>query len=506
MKKSVFAALFLIVVGIIFGAVLVSNFDGVDLGLAQNKSVKLGADHAPQKAPAELKALNDAFVNVSKEATPSVVSIVVTTKVKKQQGNEFFHFFPDFKFKMPDEEQTQGAGSGVIVTSDGYILTNNHVVQDADENGIEVVLNDTRRFKAKLVGTDPLTDIGVIRIDAKDLPTAMLGNSDELQVGQWAIAIGNPLALTSTVTAGIISYLGRNIQIIGDNYGVENFIQTDAAINPGNSGGALVNIYGEVIGINTAIATTNARYQGYGFAIPINLARTVTADLILHGKVERGYIGVSISAVDATVAKAAGLEKAEGVLVQDLVEGGAAKDAGIKEGDIILSVDGKNVKAPNELQSIIAGKHPGEKVTLQIWRDRKTVEKSVKLKPRGDNPTVAANDDKNGNDEVGSEGKSSKPVQFEALGFSVAKADSKVRKERKVESEIVVANVKRYSEADTRQLREGDIIVEADRKEITTLPEFERIVKSKKSGDALMLRVKSVNGASRYIAVQIPKD
>ena len=159
-------------------------------------------------------------------------------------------------------------------------------------------------------------------------------------------------------------------QIISDNYGVENFIQTDAAINPGNSGGALVNISGEVIGINTAIATTNARYQGYGFAIPINLAKTVAEDLILHGKVERGYIGVSISTVDATVAKAAGLETTEGVLVQDLVEGGAAKDAGIKEGDIILSVDGKSVKAPNELQSMIAGRHPGEKVTLQIWRNK----------------------------------------------------------------------------------------------------------------------------------------
>jgi periplasmic serine protease, Do/DeqQ family len=506
MKRPVFAALFLILIGIIFGAVLVSNFDGIDLGLAQNKSVKLGADRSPAKANSELKALNEAFVGVAKEATPSVVSIVVTTKAKKPQGNEFFHFFPDFKFRMPDEEQSQGAGSGVIVTGDGYIMTNNHVVQDADENGIEVVLSDTRRFKAKLVGTDPLTDIGVVKIDAGDLPAAMLGNSDELQVGQWAIAIGNPLALNSTVTAGIISYLGRNIQIIGDNYGVENFIQTDAAINPGNSGGALVNIYGEVIGINTAIATTNARYQGYGFAIPINLARTVAEDLILHGKVERGYIGVSISAVDATVAKAAGLESIEGVLVQDLVEGGAAKDAGIKEGDIILSVDGKLVKAPNELQSVIAGRHPGEKVTLQIWRDKKTIEKTVKLKPRPDKSSVAANSEDNEGEGATALEKASKPVQFDVLGFSVAKADSKIKKERKVESEIIVSSVKRYSEADNRQIQEGDIIVEADRKEITSVPEFERLVKSKKPGDALMLRVKSSNGASRFIAVQIPKD
>ena len=506
MKRSVFAALFLILIGIIFGAVLVSNFDGVDLGLAQNKSVKLGADRNSVKPNSELKALNEAFVGVAKEATPSVVSIVVTTKAKKPQDNEFFHFFPDFKFRMPEEEQTQGAGSGVIVTSDGYILTNNHVVEDADQNGIEVVLSDTRRFKAKLVGTDPLTDIGVVKIDASELPVAVLGNSDELQVGQWAVAIGNPLALTSTVTAGIISYLGRNIQIIGDNYGVENFIQTDAAINPGNSGGALVNIYGEVIGINTAIATTNARYQGYGFAIPVNLAKTVAEDLILHGKVERGYIGVSISVVDATVAKAAGLEKIEGVLVQDLVDGGAAKDAGIKEGDIILSVDGKPVKAPNELQSIIAGRHPGEKVALQIWRDKTAIEKSVILKPRPDKSSVAVNSGDTDNEGDAAPEKVSKPVQFDALGFSVSKLDPKIKKERKVESDIIVSSVKRYSEADNRQIQEGDIIVEADRKEISSVAEFEKLVKSKKPGDALMLRVKSSNGASRFIAVQIPND
>ena len=506
MRRSVLAALFLIVIGIIFGAILVSNFDGVNLGLAQNKTIKLGADRNPAKASGELKALNDAFVSVAKEATPSVVSIVVTTKAKKPQGNEFFHFFPDFKFKMPEEEQSQGAGSGVILTTDGYVLTNNHVVEDADENGIEVVLSDTRRFKAKIVGTDPLTDIGIVKIDATGLPVAMLGNSDELQVGQWAIAIGNPLALTSTVTAGIISYLGRNIQIISDNYGVENFIQTDAAINPGNSGGALVNISGEVICINTAIATTNARYQGYGFAIPINLAKTVAEDLILHGKVERGYIGVSISTVDATVAKAAGLESTEGVLVQDLVEGGAAKDAGIKEGDIILTVDGKSVKAPNELQSMIAGRHPGEKVTLQIWRNKSTIEKNVTLKARSDKASlVASNGDGDDEDQPSAE-KAAKPVQFSELGFSVTKADAKIRKERKVESEIIVADVKRYSEADNRAMQAGDIIVEADRKEVTSVPEFERLVKAKKPGDALMLRVKSANGVSRFIAVQIPKD
>lgn len=189
------------------------------------------------------------------------------------------------------------------------------------------------------------------------------------------MAIGSPLGLSSTVTAGIVSYIGRRIDIINDSYGVENFIQTDAAINPGNSGGALVNIYGEVIGINTAIATTNARYQGYGFAIPINLAKNVAENLIENGKVERGYIGVQIQSIDETIAKASGLDKPEGVLVQDVLENGAAKNAGIISGDIILSVDGKSVKSANELQAYVASKRPGDIVEIKIWRDKNKITK-----------------------------------------------------------------------------------------------------------------------------------
>lgn len=503
MKRSILAAIVFITIGIIFGAVLVSDFDGTPFGFAQQKSIKLGSDEKPQKTDLNLQAANEAFVNVAKKATPSVVSLIVTTKAKKNpHTDEFFKFFPDFPFRMP-EGQTQGSGSGVIVTKDGYIITNNHVVEDAAEDGIEVVLNDTRRFKAKLVGTDPLTDVAVIKIDGRDLPVAMLGNSDELQVGQWALAIGNPLGLTSTVTAGIISYLGRSIRIIQDNYGIENFIQTDAAVNPGNSGGALVNIYGEVIGINTAIATTNQRYQGYSFAIPINLAKSVAEDLILHGKVERGYIGVKIQQVDETLAKANGLDKVEGVFVQEVI-GEAAQAAGIKAGDIILSIDGKPLKAPNELQTYIASKHPGDKVTLVIWRDEKKIEKTVTLRARNDN-TVAVNQ----NDEEEEEGtvveSSARTVEFESLGFSVRKADARLMKDREVNSSVLVASVKTYSEAFSRGLRENDIILEADKKPVTTVSEFEKIVKSKKAGDALLLRVKGPQGSPRFVAVMIPQ-
>lgn len=505
MKRSILAAFFFITIGIIFGAILVSDLDGVDLGLAQQKQIKLGADKTPAKSDLNLQAANDAFVKVSKEATPSVVFISVTTKSRKPNNREeeFFRFFPDFRFRQPD--QSQGAGSGVIVTKDGYVITNNHVVENADDDGIEVVLNDTRRFKAKLIGADPLTDVAVVKIDGSDLPVAMLGNSDDVQVGQWALAIGNPLGLNSTVTAGIISYLGRgNLRLIDDSYGVENFIQTDAAVNPGNSGGALVNISGEVIGINTAIATTNQRYQGYSFAIPINLAKSVASDLIQYGKVERGYIGVSISQVDETLAKANGLEKPEGVFVQEVI-GEAAKAAGVKAGDIILSIDGKPMKAPNELQAYIASKHPGDKVKLIIWRDEKKIEKTITLKPRSENSTVATNDDGEfDTNEV--EGTSARSVEFEKLGFSIKKADNRIVKERGVSSDVLVSGVKTYSEAFNRGLRDNDIILEADKKQVATISDFEKIVKSKKPGDALMLRVKGMQGGARFVAVMVPKD
>jgi serine protease Do len=504
MKRSILAAFFFITIGIIFGAVLVSDMDGVDLGFAQQKQVVLGSEKSPQKTDLNLQAANDAFVRVSKEATPSVVFISVTTKSRKPEGHdeEFFKFFPDFHFRQP-EGQSQGAGSGVIVTKDGYIMTNNHVVENATEDGIEVVLNDSRRFKAKLIGADPLTDVAVVKVEATDLPAAMLGNSEEVQVGQWALAIGNPLGLNSTVTAGIISYLGRgNLRLINDSYGVENFIQTDAAVNPGNSGGALVNIYGEVIGINTAIATTNQRYQGYSFAIPINLAKSVASDLIKYGKVERGYIGVSISQVDETLAKANGLEIPEGVFVQEVI-GDAAKAAGVKAGDIILSIDGKPMKAPNELQAYIASKHPGDKVKLLIWRDEKKTEKVITLKPRSENRAVASNDDES-IDRSDVEETSARSVEFSQLGFSVKRADSRTMKDRDVASSVMVTGVKPYSESFNRLLRDGDIILEADRKPVSSVMEFEKIVKSKKQGDALLLRVKGAQGGLRFVAMNIP--
>ena len=317
------------------------------------------------------------------------------------------------------------------------------------------------------------------------------------------MAIGSPLGLSSTVTAGIVSYIGRRIDIINDSYGVENFIQTDAAINPGNSGGALVNIYGEVIGINTAIATTNARYQGYGFAIPINLAKNVAENLIENGKVERGYIGVQIQSIDETIAKASGLDKPEGVLVQDVLENGAAKNAGIISGDIILSVDGKSVKSANELQAYVASKRPGDIVEIKIWRDKNKITKNVKLKAREEKGTEIALNQKNENLDNAEE-ISSKPIKFDKLGFTISKLDLRLKNERKSESDVLVSEVTRFEEAESRGLRVRDIIVEADKNSIRTINDFKKIIESKKSGDALMLRVKDERNTTRYVALEIP--
>lgn len=506
-KKSIFLSLFLITVGIIIGALLVSSSgSGVGFGLADSQGeVKLGAPAPPITGNNDIKVANQSFIAVAKAVTPTVVSITVTTTSKRSERNmpqDFWHFFGP-EMQPRERERSQGAGSGVIVTPDGYIVTNNHVVEDADPDGIRVRI-DKVDHKAKLIGTDPTTDLAVIKIDAKNLPVAALGNSDNVQVGEWVLAIGNPLGLTSTVTAGIVSAMGRNINIISDRYGIEDFIQTDAAINPGNSGGSLVNMNGEVIGINTAIATTNMRYQGYGFAVPVNIVKAVAKDLILNGEVRRGYIGVTIRGIDAKMANAIGLEKAQGVLVNDLVKGGAGETAGLKSGDVILSIDGKQTNEPNELQSYIATKTAGTVVTLKVFRDGKTIEKKVTLKPRDDKSTSVATTDRSAGKDTEREAKPS-TVTFDKLGFTVRPLTNDERKADEIESGVIVSKLTAYSEAFNQGIAENDIIVEAERKAVSSPAELKKIIESKKPGESVLLRVKKQDGASLFLAVQIPR-
>ncbi|RMF03356.1 MAG: Do family serine endopeptidase, partial [Bacteroidetes bacterium] len=290
-----------------------------------------------------------------------------------ERDNPFEEFF---RFETPRGNQgpqvRMGTGSGVIINENGYIVTNNHVVEGADD--LEVTLHDNRTFKATVVGTDPTTDLALIQIKAKGLPTLPLANSDDIKVGEWVLAVGNPLGLTSTVTAGIVSAKGRNINILREQFAVESFIQTDAAINPGNSGGALVNLAGGLVGINTAIASPTGSYAGYGFAVPANIVNKVVEDLITYGAVQRGVLGVMIRSVDGNLAKEHNLAVTQGAYVDSLLENSAAAAAGIKPGDVIVAVDGKPVNTSPELQALIAQHRPGDKVEIKV--DRQGTEKT----------------------------------------------------------------------------------------------------------------------------------
>ena len=317
-------------------------------------------------------SLNEAFKEVSARVTPSVVFIEV-----ESSGGGFFHQFDgNGGFSL-------SAGSGVIVSGSGYVVTNHHVIENATD--ILVTLSDKREYSAEVVGDDPNTDLAVIRLEgAEDLPAVVMGDARSVQVGEWVLAVGNPFRLTSTVTAGIVSAIGRQVDIIDNDLAIENFIQTDAAINPGNSGGALVNLHGELVGIATAIATESGSYEGYGFAVPVDLMQRVVADLVEFGEVQRGYLGVTIEPVNASLADDLGMDRVRGVFLQDVRQGMASWNAGMRSGDVLIAIDRRPVDEPNALQGAIALYRPGDLVRATIWRDGHEIEMDVRLFGRDD--------------------------------------------------------------------------------------------------------------------------
>jgi len=329
------------------------------------------------------------FSEIAERINPTVVHIKTKVKAPEKQSapfdNPFFEFFDPKMFNYPQ----QGSGSGVIVTEDGYIVTNNHVVADASE--IEVTLSDKRTFMAKIIGRDEQTDLAVIQIDAKDLIPLTFGNSDELRVGEWVLALGNPFNLESTITAGIVSAKARSIGILGRGSAVESFIQTDAAVNPGNSGGALVNVEGKLVGINAAIASQTGTYEGYAFAIPSNLVYKVYTDIVKYGKVQRGMLGISIQEVTQDIAKENDLKKIMGVYVADVLDDGAAKAAGIKKGDIIIKINEKEVNSVPALQETVSMNRPGDKIKVVVLRNGKEMEFTATLKDQKGNVKIVEN-------------------------------------------------------------------------------------------------------------------
>lgn len=375
-------AVLLILIGVVLGIIVMFfQRDTMLADLSEVRFTEVNRSDAPYWSNEDLEKIDDRFVfrTVARSVTPTVVYIETIVPTRSQDFNrpEDEENESIWRRFLPPRAQT--VGSGVLISSDGYILTNNHVVEDAVTDGITVTLEDKRTYESRIVGRDPSTDLAVIKIDGGNFPSVTIGNSDSIEVGEWVMAIGNPFRLQSTVTAGIVSALGREVEIIDDLRRIESFIQTDAAINRGNSGGALVNTSGELIGINTAIATQNGSYQGYGFAVPSNLAMKVARDIIEYGEVRRGMLGVRIRSMDEELVRETGLDRIRGVYVNNVDSESAAADAGLLPSDVILEVNNQPVNASNKLQEKVAMFRPGDAVSLSVWRDGDILTMSAQL-------------------------------------------------------------------------------------------------------------------------------
>lgn len=421
------------------------------------------------------------FVTASAVATPAVVHIKTKANPNSTSRNQAPDPFRDFfgqEFFGPRGPQ-MGSGSGVILSADGFIVTNNHVINGADE--IEVVLNDKRSFNATIIGTDPSTDIALIKIQAEALPFLTFGNSDNLQVGEWVLAVGNPFNLTSTVTAGIVSAKGRNINILGGGNSIEAFIQTDAAVNPGNSGGALVNVKGELIGINTAIATNTGSYQGYSFAVPANIASKVVEDLRNYGTVQRAYLGIQIQDVDAALAGKEELSVNYGAYVADFLPNSAAEAAGVKKGDVVISIEGVVVRSTPQLMEVVSRKRPGEKVKIVVDRKGKQQEYMVTLRGADGGTAVVKAD--------------AKPEVTAALGASFENVSKKELESLKIEGGVKVAKLNNGVLKNTG-MREGFIITKVDKTTVKSPKELTKALQQASGG--VLIEGVYPNGSKAY--------
>ncbi len=378
--KSLIIVLIVAFIGAILGVITYNGISGPRL---QQIEVPVKVAEATQYAA--IPVVNQGgYPDLTLAAEKSINSVVHVKTKGKSSGGQFGSGNPLFDFFFgPGGFQTEpqpiiGTCSGVVLTRDGFIVTNNHVIDNADD--IEVTLNDKRSFKAVKVGADPTTDIALLKIEASNLSFMTYGNSDAIKIGEWVLAVGNPFNLNSTVTAGIVSAKSRNLQILGNQLGIESFIQTDAAVNPGNSGGALVNTKGELVGINTAIASRTGSYTGYSFAVPVSIVQKVVADLMEFGEVQRGLLGISIKDIDNELAGKLNLDKVKGVYVAEVAEGGGAQKAGIKSGDIILKINNDEVNTVPQLQERVSRHRPGDKVNVLVLRDGKSKPFDVTLR------------------------------------------------------------------------------------------------------------------------------
>jgi len=492
----------LVIVGLLTGILLTLWFGGVfsnsDRPTEVSRTVQLGSDAnaGAVRVPTtdvpsqylDVMSMNEVFKAVSSSVTPTVVYI----EVESLPGTGMLSPFGG-------RGGSQSLGSGVIISDQGYIVTNNHVIDGASR--IRVTLNDKRQFTANVVGADPTTDLAVVKIEPESsIPVVALGDADQVEVGEWVLAVGNPFRLTSTVTAGIVSAIGRQVNVIEDRLGIESFIQTDAAINPGNSGGAVVNLQGELVGIATAIATESGSYEGYGFAVPVDLMERVVRDLIRFGEVRRGYLGVSIQAMNARAAELAGLDRVRGVYLSSVQPGLAGYEAGLRDGDILLTINGREMTEPNELQSAIALFSPGDRVPVEVWRDGRSVDVVVVLKGR-DDPGYASwltelNQDAPQFFEPQFE--EEQVVDIEDWGIGVANLDARSRRQFQVAHGVYLAFVTADGPFEKSGVARGGVITS-----INDVPVFniDTLQDALRSSDDLLVRLQTADGTSAFFEV-----
>lgn len=492
MKK--FSILLLCLASLVFGVIVSGLFDTDSRGIAIPKD---------SNAPIQLQS-NDVccpnFAEINKKVSPAVVAIYSSKVVKYSHpffDDELFRYFFGIKPEQEkgQEEKVQSGGSGFIISPDGYILTNDHVVEDADE--VEVVIGKDEHLKAKVIGKDAPTDLALLKIDYKEpLPTIPLGNSDKLEIGEWVMAVGFPLAYGKTVTVGVISAKERKIGISQTTSSFENFLQTDAAINFGNSGGPLVNIRGEAIGVNTAISL---RGQNIGFAIPINQFKEIEEQLKSKGKVTRGYLGVRIKEITEEIQKAFRLENLNGAFVESVEKNSPAQEAGLKHGDVIFKVDSKEIEKPQDLISYISSKKPGTKVKVFVIRDGKEKSFDVKLTTRKEKEI----------EEELEEISEGEEKDVSKLGISVTELTQRHRNYYNIPLDVngvLVTNVKRTSKAYEKGLREGDVIMEANGVIIESPKDLKKVYSSTSKGDYLKLYVYKAGRVSSSMFIIIPVE
>jgi len=454
-----------------------------------------------------LRQMGKAFSGIAEKASAAVVGLETQKTVTRERsqfrdwpfGDSFGDDFFDKFFRRdrsprqrrpepaPRKYRQMAQGSGFIISPDGYILTNNHLVEEADEDGLKVKLADGREFEAKLIGTDPESDVAVIKIDANDLPILKLADSDKLEVGEWVLAIGNPFGLAHTVTAGIVSAKGRSRVGIAN---FEDFIQTDAAINPGNSGGPLINLDCEVVGINTAIVSRGGGNMGIGFAIPVNMARSIYEQLAESGTVVRGFLGVNIQPLTADLAKSFGMDDSKGALISEVVEDSAAEKAGLKAGDIVVKLEGKVVEDADDLRNRIAMFKPGTEVEMLVLREGKNKKITAELSERPAEGVLAA-----GQSEA-----------MKDLGLAVENLSDELAERLGYEGEsgVVVSDVESGSAAEAAGISKGALIAEVNREVVKNVKDFKEKMEGAAENGSVLLLLK-YKGYTRYVVLKIPK-